>query len=35
MTGWGSVDTAVEAMRLGARSFVQKPWEDATLIVAG
>ena len=24
MTGWGSVDTAVEAMRLGAKSFVQK-----------
>lgn len=32
MTGWGSIDTAVEAMRRGARSFVQKPWEDATLI---
>lgn len=31
MTGWGSVDTAVEAMRLGAKSFVQKPWDDATL----
>src|SRR4029453_89050 len=28
MTGWGSVDTAVEAMRLGAKSFVQKPWDD-------
>jgi sigma-B regulation protein RsbU (phosphoserine phosphatase) len=32
MTGWGSIDTAVEAMRLGARSFVQKPWDDATLL---
>ncbi|HMC77735.1 MAG TPA: SpoIIE family protein phosphatase [Vicinamibacterales bacterium] len=32
MTGWGSVDTAVEAMRHGARSFVQKPWEDITLL---
>jgi sigma-B regulation protein RsbU (phosphoserine phosphatase) len=32
MTGWGSIDTAVEAMRLGARSFVQKPWEDVTLL---
>jgi sigma-B regulation protein RsbU (phosphoserine phosphatase) len=31
MTGWGNVDTAVEAMRLGAKSFVQKPWEDAVL----
>src|SRR5262249_47451852 len=32
MTGWGSIDTAVEAMRRGAKSFVQKPWEDATLV---
>ncbi len=32
MTGWGSVDTAVEAMRCGARSFVQKPWEETTLL---
>jgi len=32
MTGWGSIDTAVEAMRRGARSFVQKPWDDATLL---
>lgn len=31
MTGWGSVDTAVEAMRLGAKSFVQKPWDDNSL----
>lgn len=32
MTGWGSIDMAVEAMRLGARSFVQKPWDDLTLL---
>jgi sigma-B regulation protein RsbU (phosphoserine phosphatase) len=32
MTGWGSVDSVVEAMRHGARSFVQKPWEDVTLL---
>lgn len=32
MTGWGSIDTAVEAMRRGARSFVQKPWDDMTLL---
>ena len=32
MTGWGSIDTAVEAMRRGARSFVQKPWEDVMLL---
>lgn len=32
MTGWGTIDTAVEAMRRGARSFVQKPWENSTLV---
>ncbi len=32
MTGWGSIDTAVEAMRRGANSFVQKPWEAVTLL---
>ncbi|MBI3450513.1 MAG: sigma-54-dependent Fis family transcriptional regulator [Acidobacteria bacterium] len=31
MTAWGSVDVAVEAMRRGARDFVQKPWENARL----
>src|SRR4051812_42938046 len=29
MTAWGSVDLAVEAMRRGARDFIQKPWENA------
>ena len=32
MTGWGSIETAVEAMRRGARSFVQKPWDDTILV---
>ena len=32
MTGWGTIDTAVEAMRRGAKSFVQKPWDDLTLV---
>ena len=32
MTGWGSVDIAVETMRRGVRDFVQKPWDNATLI---
>ena len=32
MTGWGSVDLAVEAMRRGVRDFVQKPWDNATLL---
>jgi phosphoserine phosphatase RsbU/P len=31
MTGWGSIDTAVEAMRRGARTFVNKPWDNAQL----
>jgi sigma-B regulation protein RsbU (phosphoserine phosphatase) len=32
MTGWGSVDLAVEAMRLGVRDFVQKPWDNHQLL---
>ena len=32
MTAWGSVDLAVEAMRRGARDFIQKPWENARLL---
>src|SRR6184192_2359925 len=32
MTAWGSVELAVEAMRRGARDFIQKPWENARLI---
>ncbi|MGE5357924.1 MAG: sigma-54-dependent transcriptional regulator [Bacteroidales bacterium] len=32
MTAWGSVDLAVEAMRRGARDFVQKPWENDRLL---
>ena len=32
MTAWGSVELAVEAMRRGARDFIQKPWENARLL---
>jgi len=32
MTGWGSVDLAVEAMRRGVRDFVQKPWDNHQLL---
>jgi sigma-B regulation protein RsbU (phosphoserine phosphatase) len=32
MTGWGSVDLAVESMRRGVRDFVQKPWDNAQLL---
>src|SRR3989454_9096217 len=34
MTAWGSVDLAVEAMRRGARDFIQKPWDNARLLAA-
>src|SRR4029434_4853965 len=32
MTGWANVDTAVEAMRRGARGDVPKPWDNEALI---
>lgn len=32
MTAWGSIELAVEAMRRGARDFIQKPWENARLL---
>src|SRR5262245_39371903 len=34
MTGWGSIDTAVEAMRRGACGFVHKPWDNEALTAA-
>lgn len=32
MTGWATVDLAVEAMRRGVRDFVQKPWDNSRLL---
>lgn len=32
MTGWGSIEVAVEAMRHGAREFIQKPWDNEQLL---
>jgi len=32
MTAWGSIDNAVEAMRRGARDYVEKPWDNARLM---
>lgn len=32
MTAWASVNVAVEAMRRGARDFIQKPWDNARLV---
>jgi DNA-binding NtrC family response regulator len=31
-TGYGSIDQAVEAMRLGARNYVQKPFRDESIV---
>jgi DNA-binding NtrC family response regulator len=32
MTAWGTVNVAVEAMRRGARDFIQKPWDNDRLL---
>ncbi|KUI98769.1 sigma-54-dependent transcriptional regulator [Vibrio sp. MEBiC08052] len=32
MTGWGSVDIAVEAMKNGAVDFIEKPWDNERLV---
>ncbi len=32
MTAWGSIELVVEAMRRGARDFIQKPWDNARLL---
>ncbi len=32
MTAWGSVEGAVEAMRLGARDYIEKPWDNERLL---
>lgn len=32
MTAWGSVEGAVEAMKRGARDYIEKPWENARLL---
>ncbi len=32
MTAWGSVEGAVEAMRRGARDYIEKPWDNGRLL---
>jgi DNA-binding NtrC family response regulator len=32
MTAWGSIEGAVQAMRRGARDYVQKPWDNQRLV---
>ena len=34
MTGWATVDIAVEAMQAGAKDFIQKPWKNERLLSA-
>lgn len=32
MTAWGTIDLAVDAMRLGVDDFIQKPWDNSQLV---
>src|SRR5687768_14894304 len=32
MTAWGSVGGAVEALRRGARDYIEKPWDNSRLL---
>jgi DNA-binding NtrC family response regulator len=32
MTAWGSIEGAVEAMRRGARDYIEKPWDNSRLL---
>src|SRR6478672_12708229 len=34
MTAWSSVAGAVEAMRRGARDYIEKPWDDDKVLAA-
>ena len=34
MTAWSSVGSAVEAMKRGARDYIEKPWQNARLLAA-
>ena len=33
MTGWGTIDVAVAAIKRGANDFIQKPWENDRLLM--
>lgn len=32
MTAWGNVELAVQAIQLGARNFIEKPWDNDRLV---
>jgi len=34
MTGWATIDIAVEAMQAGAKDFIQKPWKNERMLAA-
>ncbi len=34
MTGWATIDIAVEAMQAGAHDFIQKPWKNERILSA-
>jgi DNA-binding NtrC family response regulator len=34
LTGWGSIELAVQGMRLGAFDFITKPWENRQLLAS-
>ncbi|HKU22109.1 MAG TPA: SpoIIE family protein phosphatase [Terriglobales bacterium] len=34
MTAWGNMELAIEAMRRGARDFIQKPWNNQQVLEA-
>lgn len=34
MTGWATIDIAVEAMQAGAKDFLQKPWKNERILNA-
>ncbi len=34
MTGWATIDIAVDAMQAGAKDFIQKPWKNERMLSA-
>ncbi len=32
ITGWGTIDLAVQGMKMGARDFISKPWDNEHLL---
>lgn len=32
ITGWGTMELAIEGMKLGAKDFITKPWDNQTLL---